>query len=93
MIKDVLSKKALTPMQKQEHVVYLEDTYKVSHAWACRVISVSRTTKSYQKKMPVKDAQVKTMIEEVIGCSRKGRNKVIRLVKKKYTHISRSKIR
>lgn len=80
-------------MQKQEHVVYLKDTYKVSHAWACSVLSVSRTTKYYQKKMPAKDAQIKTMIEQVIGCSRKGRNKVICLVKKKYPHISGSKIR
>ncbi|MDN3688855.1 hypothetical protein [Cyclobacterium jeungdonense] len=43
--------------------------------------------------MPAKDAQIKTMIEQVIGCSRKGRNKVICLVKKKYPHISGSKIR
>lgn len=80
-------------MQKQEQVTYLEDTYKVSHAWACSVVSVSRTTKYYQKKMPAKDAQIKTMIEQVIGCSRKGRNKVICLVQKKYPHISGSKIR
>lgn len=80
-------------MQKQEHVRYLQDTHKVSYAWACRIMKVSRTSKYYQKKMPVKDAHLKKVIEEVIGCSRKGREKVIRLVQKKHPHIGSSKIR
>lgn len=80
-------------MQKQEHVEYLKVTYEVSHAWACRISQVSRTTFYYEKKMPAKDAQLKEIIEQVIGFSRKGREKVIRLVQKKYPHISGSKIR
>jgi len=80
-------------MQKQEHVEYLKDTHSISHAWACRIMQLSRTTKYYEKKMPTKDAKVKKIIEEVIGCSRKGREKVTRLVQKKYPNMSRSKIR
>ena len=80
-------------MQKQEHVKYLRDNHKVSHAWACRIMQVSRTSIYYKKKMPIKDAQLKTIIESVIGSSRKGREKVIRMVQKKHPHISSSKIR
>ena len=80
-------------MQKQSYVEYLKDTHKVSHAWACRVVGISRMTKYYVKKMPDKDRKLKSIISEVIGCSRKGREKVIRLVQKKYPHISSSKIR
>ena len=43
--------------------------------------------------MPAKDAQLKSIIEEVIGSGRKGREKVIRLVQKKHPHLSYSKIR
>ena len=56
-------------------------------------MQVSRTGKYYEKKMPCKDAQLKSVIEGVIGCSRKGREKVIRLVQRKHPHISSSKIR
>ena len=43
--------------------------------------------------MPVKDAPIKKAIEEVIGCSRKGRIKVIKLVQRKYPDMGASKIR
>lgn len=43
--------------------------------------------------MPSKDAVVKKAIEEVIGNSRKGRMKVIKLVQKKYPEMGDSKIR
>jgi putative transposase len=80
-------------MQKQGHVSYLKDSYNVSHAWACKVMQVSRTSKYYAKKMPSRDMELKAILEQVIGCSRKGREKVIRLVKKKHPQISGSKIR
>lgn len=56
-------------------------------------MQVSRTSQYYIKKMPQKDAKLKTIIESVIGSSRKGREKVIRLVQKNHPHISSSKIR
>lgn len=80
-------------MQKQEHVEYLKGTHKVSHAWACRVMNLCRTGQYYRKKMPERDASLKSIIEEAIGHSRKGRGKVIRLVQRKHPHISSSKIR
>jgi putative transposase len=43
--------------------------------------------------MPAKDAVVKKAIEEVIGSSRKGRMKVIKLVQKKHPGMGDSKIR
>jgi len=43
--------------------------------------------------MPTKDAVVKEVIEKVIGNSRKGRMKVIKLVQKKYPELGSSKIR
>lgn len=80
-------------MQKQAHVSYLKDTCKVSHAWACKVMGASRTAKYYEKKMPSKDMELKSIIKQLIGSSRKGREKVIRLVQKKHPNISSSKIR
>ena len=43
--------------------------------------------------MPAKDLVVKEAIESVMGSTRKGRNKIIRLVRKKYPHLGVSKIR
>ena len=43
--------------------------------------------------MPLKDQPVKEAIQEVIGSSRKGRKKVIRLVQRKYPLMGASKIR
>ena len=43
--------------------------------------------------MPEKDKYIKELIEEVIGTSRKGREKVIRLVQRKHPEIGSYKIR
>jgi len=43
--------------------------------------------------MPLKDALVKEVIQEVMGTSRKGRKKVICLVQRKHPQIGASKIR
>jgi putative transposase len=43
--------------------------------------------------MPQKDAAIKQLIDEVLGTSRKGRIKVIKLVQKKYPNIGSSRIR
>lgn len=43
--------------------------------------------------MPIKDQPIKEAIEKVIGSSRKGRKKVIKLVKKEHPEIGSSKIR
>lgn len=72
---------------------YLAEHYQMSHAQACKLVGCSRTKKYYQKRMPSKDAVVKKAIEEVIGSSRKGRTKVIKLVQKKHPELSDSKIR
>lgn len=72
---------------------YLAEHHQMSHAQACKVVGCSRTKTYYQKRMPAKDAVVKKAIEEVIGSSRKGRTKVIKLVQKKYPELGDSKIR
>ena len=74
-------------------MAYLEEHYEMSHAQACKLVGCSRTKKYYQKRMPAKDAVVKKAIEEVIGSSRKGRTKVIKLVQKKHPELGDSKIR
>lgn len=43
--------------------------------------------------MPQKDEQIKAAIEDVLGKSRKGRNKVVRLVVKKYPQYGQSQVR
>lgn len=65
----------------------------MSHAQACKLVGASRTGKYYQKRMPAKDAVVKKAIEQVIGSSRKGRIKVIKLVQRKHPEMGDSKIR
>jgi putative transposase len=65
----------------------------MSHAQACKLVRCSRTKKYYCKRMPIKDAVVKRAIEDVIGTSRKGRTKVIKLVQKKHPDWGDSKIR
>jgi hypothetical protein len=65
----------------------------MSHAQACKLVGASRTKKYYQKRMPAKDAVTKKAIEQVIGSSRKGRIKVIKLVQRKHPEMGDSKIR
>src|SRR5690606_18429569 len=45
------------------------------------------------KKMPAKDVAVKEAIESVMGSTRRGRRKTIRLVQKLHPHLGSSKIR
>lgn len=72
---------------------FLVEEKKIKHSQACRLISLSRNSKYYQKKMPVKDAPVKEAIEQVIGSSRKGRMQVIKLVQGQHPHLRSSRIR
>lgn len=74
-------------------MAYVEKEYSLPHARACRIVGQSRTNKYYKKVMPEKDSQLKTIISEVIGTTRKGREKVIRAVQKRYPEIGSSKIR
>jgi putative transposase len=43
--------------------------------------------------MPIKDAKIKEAILGVLGTSRKGRNKVIKLVQKRHSEFGQSQIR
>ncbi len=84
----------VTPEQAEQCVVYILKTYeKATYARACRIAGCSRKNKYYQKIMPIKDQTVKEAIKEAIGCSRKGRIKVIKAVQKRHPHLSASKIR
>ena len=77
----------------EQSVIYIRSTYKVTHSRACRLLNCSRGNKYYQKRMPIKDEALKEIIKEVIGNSRKGRKKVISLVRRLHPHIGISKIR
>jgi len=57
------------------------------------MINCTRSKTDYEKKMPAKDAVLKQYIDLVIGSSRKGREKVIRLVQKTHPEIGASRIR
>lgn len=82
------------PGQKGQCLTYLKENHKeLSHSQACRLINCTRSGSYYKKKMPQKDGQIKAAIEDVLGKSRKGRNKVIRLVTKKYPQYGQSQIR
>ena len=80
-------------MQRQESVEYMKQEKGVSHARACRLVSLARTQKYYEKKMPSRDRELSEVIRGVIGSSRQGREKVIRKVQRKYPHLGASKIR
>ena len=84
----------VTSEHKEECVFYVMTHYKkVSHARACRLVGSSRKTKYYKHKMPEKDKPVKAAIQSVIGGSRKGRVKVIKLVQKAHPEMSAFTIR
>lgn len=75
-------------------MAYLREHHqKISHSRACKLLSISRTHKYYEKKMPEKDQQVLLLILSVLKASRKGRNKIIRMVKRLNPEISASRIR
>lgn len=72
---------------------YLKSNFRTSHAQACRVIHCSRTRSYYQPLMAGKDQPVLQAVRQVVGGSRKGRQKVIRLVRKQQPGWSASRIR
>jgi putative transposase len=74
-------------------VDYIKKAHISSHARACKIIGISRTRKYYKKIMPEKDAQIKAIIEQFMGTSRKGREKIIWMVRKQHPEIGSSKIR
>ncbi|NJK97157.1 MAG: IS3 family transposase [Bacteroidales bacterium] len=75
-------------------LIYLKKKHsKLSHSHACKMLGCTRTTLYYKKKMPLKDENIKAVIKQVLGNSRKGRNKVIRLVRKKHPQYGVGQIR
>jgi len=84
----------VTSEQKEQCLTYIKENYpKVKHARACNLMNCSRKKKYYKKLMPLKDAPVKSTIEQVINGSSKGRKKVIRLVQSKHPEMGASTIR
>ncbi|MEO8087423.1 MAG: IS3 family transposase, partial [Bacteroidota bacterium] len=64
-----------------------------THSRACFLVNCSRGKKYYKKRMPIKDKPIKEAIEKVMGSSRKGRKKIIKLVQKELPEVGCSKIR
>lgn len=78
---------------KREAICHIRAKFTISYSRACKIIGYCRTNQYYKKIMPQKDNVLKAIISGVIGTSRKGREKVIRLVQAKHPQISHSKIR
>lgn len=84
----------VTSAQREQWVSFVLTHFKeVPHARACRLTGCSRKNKYYKRIMPLKDEPIKQAIEKVIGGSRKGRNKVIKMVQKQHPGIGSSRIR
>lgn len=81
------------PSRKEQGLRHIIENYAISRAKACKILNCSRSRFYYKKKMPAKDLVIKEAIQSVMGTTRKGRNKIIRLVQKKYPHLGSSKIR
>ena len=83
----------VTPEQREQCVSYSSENFSISHARACNLFDCSRQNKYYLMKMPLKDQPIEDAIRAVIGNTRKGRKKVIALIKRKSPEIGSSKIR
>lgn len=84
----------VTPEQSEQCVKHIIKKYKkVTHSRACRLIGCSRKNKYYKKQMPIKDQPVLKAIKLAVGNSRKGRVKVIKLVKNNHPEFGSSRIR
>lgn len=83
----------MTPSLIEQGLQYILEKYRVSRAKACKILNCSRSRFYYEKKMPAKDVVVKEAIQSVMGSTRKGRKKIIRLVQKLCPHLGSSKIR
>jgi putative transposase len=83
----------VAPVQREQSVCYAKAHYTITHARACKLFDCSRKNKYYHKVMPLKDEKIEMEIRSVIGNSRKGRKKVIPLVRKKHPEIGCSRIR
>ena len=84
----------VTLEQSEQCVKHIRKRYKkVTHSRACKLIGCSRKRKYYKKKVLQKDKPIVKAIREVIGFSRKGRGKVIKLVQKKHPEMGASRIR
>lgn len=81
-------------MKRQRLVEWIESKYpKISHSRACRLLSCSRTSKYYKKKMLQKDEFIKQKIESVLGSSKIGREKVIHMIQRGNPEIGSYRIR
>jgi putative transposase len=83
----------VAPGQKEQCAEFAIKSFKIAHARACRLFNCSRQRKYYSKKMPVKDKPIIEAIQNAIGCSRKGRKKVIPIVRRKCPEFSTCSIR
>ena len=72
---------------------YVIEQYDVSRTKACKIIGCSRGRFYYERRMPPRDLKIKEAIEAVMGMTRKGRNKIIRMVLKVHPELTASKIR
>jgi putative transposase len=83
----------VTSGDREQCLSYAKENYQIAHSRACNLFNCSRKNKYYHKRMPLKDEPIEKAIRDVIGNSRKGRKKVIALIRKKRPELGVSKIR
>lgn len=83
----------VAPAHQEQCVDYAKEKYSVTHARACRLFNCSRNIKYYIKRLPGKDEPVKTAIQKAIGSTRRGRKKVISMIRKDRPEMSAGRIR
>jgi len=73
MLKDIASKKLLSPVKRQMTVDYLREEYEVSERRACRALDVNRNTYRYEpKELPDEDDMHKLIIYMATNFGRVG---------------------
>lgn len=85
-------KKVVGLEHKRACVEYAIKTYKIRSARACKLMSYSRTTLYYKKKMPAKDQAIKELIDKHLRYN-SGRTIVTAQIQHHHQGISASKIR
>ena len=83
----------VAPAHQEQCVSYAISKYSVTHARACRLFNCSRNSKYFIKRQPVKDEPIKAAIQKAIGTTRRGRKKVISLIRRDSPEMTASKIR
>ncbi len=93
MLKDLNSKKMVTPVVKRQAVVHLCQSYEVSQRRACQVIAADRTSMRYRSVRP-DDAVLRARLRELAAIRRRfGYRRLLILIRREGTRVNHKKLR